>query len=441
MSPQVSPATPLSAAPASPVGAASQTNSRGPRVQFDATVFDFGRVMAGEQVNHTFYFTNTGNEDLVLGNVNAGCSCTVVGDWTHQVKPGNLGQIPIAFNSSAYNAPVNKLITVVCNDTNQRRGIFSLQLKGVCWKPIEVIPPAASLLLKPDAPYASATLRITNRLEQVLVLSTPQSSNPLFGAELRTNTFGRGYEVVISNTAAIPPGNVQSHISLKTSITNIPVIDITAWASSQPPLNVVPGRLDLRQAPLATNQLTYVTIINNSTNPITVSEPAVSVAGVNLKVIESQPGYMFQGRLGVSDKALSAGEKPAEVSSKTVAVAITETRPGSYFSILLGFPGGFELPPGQPATFTIKTTHPQVPLVKVPIYQAARSTRPPVVLKRPSPPVAGMATVASHPFRAAPATPSSTGTSPQNPSAAPASSTGTASATNRPPPPPPPTFP
>ncbi len=388
---------------ASPVAGTAPTNSSGPKIQFDATVYDFGKVMAGEQVKHTFYFTNAGCQDLNLNNVQGTCGCTVVGDWARQVKPGDSGQIPVAFNTANYNYPVTKVITVTCNDRTQPGGVFPLQLKGVVWKPIEAIPAAAALLLRPDSPYASVTVRITNRLDQLLVLSPPQSSNPLFGAELRTNTFGRDYQVIISNTAALPPGSLQGSINLKTSVTNVPVIAIMTWANSQPPLTVVPMRIDLRPAPLATNQLAYLTIINNSTNPITLSEPSV-------------------------DASVDA--------TKTVNVNVTQAQPGRYFTIKLTFPTGFELPPGRTNTFTIKTTHPRVPLVKVPIYQVARSTpRPaqgPVVLRRPAPAIPGPVAAAPQPPRPSARLAPST--------VPPRADTGAASSTNLPPPPPPPVL-
>jgi hypothetical protein len=385
-------------------------------------VYDFGKVMAGEQVKHTFYFTNTGCQDLMVSHVQAACGCTVVGDWARQVKPGGSGQIPVAFNSSNYSYPVTKIITVTCNDRSQPGGSFSLQLKGVVWRPIEVIPQTASLLIRPDSPYASVAVRITNRLDQLLVLSPPESTNPLFGAELRTNTFGREYQVIISNTAALPPGSLQGHIRLRTSVTNVPVIDILTWANSQPPLSVVPMRIDLRQGPLPTNQLAYLTLINNGTNPITVSEPAVDAPGVD--------------------------------------ATITQTRPGRYFTVVLKFPTGFVLPAGRPGTFTIKTTHPRVPLVKVPIYQAARltprSTPGQVVLKRPGPPTPRPTAVASQPLRPnvslapPPASPPSSGPgsdvwSSTVPLAPPpvssAADTRPAPSPNRPPPPPVPNSP
>jgi hypothetical protein len=313
----------------------------GPKIRFDAVVYDFGKVAAGELVKHTFYFTNTGGQDLVINDVRAACGCTVVGDWARQVKPGESGQIPVSFNTASYNYPVTKLVTLTCSDRSQPGGIFSLQLKGVVWKPIDVSPPVAALYLPPDVHYASVTVRITNSLEQLLLLSAPESSNPLFGAELGTNTFGRAYQVIISNRAALPPGNVQGHISLKTSLTNAPVIDITAWANSQPSLTVVPQRIDLGHAPLATNQTASVAIINNSTNPLALSAPSVDAKGVDIKVTEIQRGH--------------------------------------YFTVSLKFPAGFEMPGGRPGTLAVKTTDPRMPLVTLPVLQAAPPTPVPVV--------------------------------------------------------------
>lgn len=432
---------------AGPVANTSPTNISGAKIHFDATVYDFGKVMAGEQVKHTFYFTNSGREDLVLHNVQGTCSCTVLGDWTRQVKPGDYGQIPVAFNAPNYSYAATKVIQAVCNDLSQPGGVFPLQLKGIVWKPIETIPAAATLLTGPDSPYASATLRITNHLDQLLVLSAPVSSNPLLGAELRTNTFGWDYQLIISNTAPLANLGTQGSINLKTSVTNIPLLAITTYASSRPPLTVVPMRIDLGQPPLATNQLKYLTIINNSTNPVALSEPSVNAAAVNVKAAgaPAPPGDSV---------------KPGS-SLEAVDVKITETQRGRYFTILLKFPTGFELPAGQHGSFTIKTTNPRAPLVTVPIYQALHSTprsaSNPAVLRRPASPIPGtMAAVprpprpnarpaffpVSPPARAAGASPTNhVATTNSAGQASPPAEAAAASSTNGPPLPPVPRIP
>jgi copper(I)-binding protein len=354
----------------------SPTNYVGARIRFDSAVYDFGKVVSGELVNHTFYFTNAGVQDLIVSNVHGACGCTVVGNWVRQVRPGGSGAIPIVFNTANYNLPVTKFITVTCNDKTQPRGGFMLQLKGIVWKPIDVIPQALGIFVRPDFPFASASARITNSMEQPMMLSAPECANPNFAAHLSTNVPGRDYTLVVSNSAPLPPGNTQGTVTMKTSLTNPALLSVTVWAHTQPPVTVVPERIALRQTPLATNQLVFLAIANNSTNPITVSE--------------------------------------ASVDAKNVGVTVTESKPGRYFTVMLNFPAGFELPAGQSAAFTAKTSHPRFPLVTVPISQPPRQAPPPLVLRRPAPTARGSGAVLSQPPRpgASPAPPASTLTFP-----------------------------
>ncbi len=390
------------------VGAAlSPTNYSGPRMKFDSAVYDFGKVVASEDVKHTFYFTNTGAQDLIVTNAQGICGCTVVGDWTHRAKPGESGAIPFVFRTGNYNVPVVKFLTVTCNDRTQPGGVFMLQLKGTVWKPINMFPPSVALMVRPDSPFASASSRITNGLEQLMILSPPECSNTNFGAALQTNVLGRYYTVVVSNSTALPPGSAQGIVTLKTSLTNHPVLSLTVWANSQPPINVVPLGIPLRQGPLVTNQQAFVTIINNCTNPITLSEPAVDAKGVD----------------------------------KIVDITVTESQPGKYFTVLLRFPTGFELAAGQAAAFTVKTSNPSFPLVKVPILQPPRQPAPAVVLKRPAPLTPSPAAIMPQPPRPAmfTATPNPRGSPPARFGGRPTpDNTDSGDSTNALPPPPPP---
>jgi hypothetical protein len=355
------PASVAAAAPGTtsvPVAATPKAAPDGPRIRFDSTVFDFGKAMAGELVKHQFYFTNTGNQDLALSNVQPQCGCTTTGEWTHQVKPGQSGVIPIQFNTANYNSPVAKSITVTSNDKIQP--FLPLQLKGTVWKPVDINPQVVVLNLRSETPFGSGVVRITNSLDQPLWLSLPESNNRVFGAELKTNVPGRSYLVVVSNTTALPAGGTQGQITLKSSMTNLPVIGITAYASMLAGLTVSPAQIMLPASPLPTNQLArYVTIINNTTNPLTLSDLAVNAKDVR-----------------ISTQTLQAGK---------------------YYTVTLAFPSNFEVLPGQPVVFTARTSNPQFEVVKVPISQlppraqAAHAPLPPpgpAVLKRPPQPPA-----------------------------------------------------
>jgi len=96
---------------------------------------------------------------------------------------------------------------------------------------------------------------------------------------------------------------------------------------------------------------------NNGATNVTITEPTVTFvtsrldAGTNLAVAKPIPG---------------------------VEASVQELQPGRVFNVVLRFPEGFEIPPGQRGELSLKTSHPQFPLLKVPIHQIVRPAPTPV---------------------------------------------------------------
>lgn len=69
-------------------------------VTFDEAIFDFGEVTEGEKVAHTYTFTNTGKEPMIISNAKGSCGCTVP-TWPREpIAPGATGKIDVVFNTS-----------------------------------------------------------------------------------------------------------------------------------------------------------------------------------------------------------------------------------------------------------------------------------------------------------------------------------------------------
>src|SRR5204863_5528643 len=116
-------------------------------------------------------------------------------------------------------------------------------------------------------------------LEEPLVLLEPQSSNTAFSAQLKTNEPGRGFELIITAKRPLTTGTMNGQITMKTSWTNTPVVTVPFWANVQSAVMVFPPQITLPPAPL-TNKITpSITIQNNSTNQLSVSDPEVNVPG------------------------------------------------------------------------------------------------------------------------------------------------------------------
>jgi hypothetical protein len=98
-----------------------------PAIKFADENHEFGEVIEGKLASYEFQITNTGNQPLIISNVQASCGCTTP-YWTKDpIMPGKTGSIKAAYNSSGRPGPFNKSLTVVSNAGN---GTKTLHIKG-----------------------------------------------------------------------------------------------------------------------------------------------------------------------------------------------------------------------------------------------------------------------------------------------------------------------
>jgi hypothetical protein len=327
---------PVTPATTATPGAAPAAAPSGAKIQFETPTYDFGRAKSGDAIKHTFTFTNTGCETLEISNVRPGCGCTTAGEWTKKVEPGKTGEIPIQVNTANFNGPIMKNVSVDSNDKSQPTTV--LYLKGTVWKPLDINPQFAMINVPPDTQSGSTVIRIVNNMEEPITLSKPEVNNPNFSATLKTNQPGKEFELVVSVVPPIRTGYSQSQVTIKTSSATVPTLTANIGANVQAAVTVIPAQITLPPGPLANQTMPSITIQNNATNMLTLSD--------------------------------------AETTAKDVQVKINEANPGHLFTATLTFPQGYELPQGEQAVFTVKTSNPQFSVLKVPITQMQRPQTP-----------------------------------------------------------------
>jgi hypothetical protein len=95
-------------------------------ITFDKKTHDFGNIFQGDKVEHTFYFTNTGNEPLIITNVEVSCGCTTPKGWPRDpIPPGANGEITVSFNSAGKSGIQNKPVKLVTNAINPDGNVIS----------------------------------------------------------------------------------------------------------------------------------------------------------------------------------------------------------------------------------------------------------------------------------------------------------------------------
>ncbi|HEV8514738.1 MAG TPA: DUF1573 domain-containing protein [Cyclobacteriaceae bacterium] len=102
----------------------AQTLSTGAALTWEDNAFDFGEIIAGEKVEHTFKFSNTGTEPLVITNVQVTCGCTTPKGWPRDpIAPGKKAELVVQFNSAGKIGRQNKVVTVISNAVEGNRQV------------------------------------------------------------------------------------------------------------------------------------------------------------------------------------------------------------------------------------------------------------------------------------------------------------------------------
>jgi hypothetical protein len=98
---------------------AQSAKVNGPVIAFEKKTHDFGQIVQGDKVEQVFKFTNTGNEPLIITNVQVTCGCTTPKGWPRDpIQPGGKGEITVAFNSAGKIGRQDKVVTIVSNAAN-----------------------------------------------------------------------------------------------------------------------------------------------------------------------------------------------------------------------------------------------------------------------------------------------------------------------------------
>jgi Protein of unknown function (DUF1573) len=125
-------------APAKPVEAIASTASKGLAIMtFEQKTKDLGRMRLGETRDHSFTFTNKGNEAVEIELMDV-CPCTAL-EWDkNPIPPGATSTIKARFNSQkvfpeGVNHEIEKVITIILKNTDPKNGyplIEELKLKA-----------------------------------------------------------------------------------------------------------------------------------------------------------------------------------------------------------------------------------------------------------------------------------------------------------------------
>ena len=157
-----------------------------PRIETVQPVFDFGEVLRGQAVTHTFVFRNVGDATLVVDRVKSTCGCTGVLLSEKSIPPGAEGTVKATFNSSRFQGKVEKKILLYSNDPAGAPVTFTV--KGVVRIPLESNPARISFGEVSVGQSKTVAAVLTNLSDQTVKISNLRTSNSDIRAEVDSDT-------------------------------------------------------------------------------------------------------------------------------------------------------------------------------------------------------------------------------------------------------------
>ena len=104
----------------------------------EAPLYDFGTVINGVVVKHTFKIKNAGTAPLILGAVQTSCGCTAAQPTKTNIAPGEESDIAVTFDTRPDHGVATRMVTVATNDPKHQQ--LTLTLKGDVKVQVEADP-------------------------------------------------------------------------------------------------------------------------------------------------------------------------------------------------------------------------------------------------------------------------------------------------------------
>ncbi len=271
-----------------------------PTIQFKDTVWDFGKIKEGV-INKDFTFRNTGTAVLRITNTRTSCSCTTVGDYSKETRPGEEGKIAVFFNADGRFGWHEKTVFVSSNDP--KNAVIELTVKGIINARVR-IDPASLFFTEADKHGESASVvKLTAEGDKALEILKVVSSSRYFRSSL-TKLKENEYELKTEMDPDIPAGFYDEKINIDTGFPDETRITIPIGAVIKERVEVFPPRLLFNTDDKGKATPRFITV---SANP----------HGINVLAVKSNLSFVSTRII----QAKEAGQDQIEVTLGTEAPA------------------------------------------------------------------------------------------------------------------------
>ena len=274
-----------------------------PKIQFDQTVYDFGKTSQVATVSGVFKFKNAGDGMLKIEPPKPSCGCTVASLKPDTLPPGATGELPFTLNLGLYRTTLEKHIAVRSNDPQTPE--VSLTIK-VDYTPLYELNPT---ILSPNLAFGvndtDQFTTITRTDGKPLRVVSLAPSKPWITAkvepEAKADEATARVRVTIQREG--PPRRFNEFVQIYTAEqTNTPVSSIYVYGQVMGQVSLSPDALywsvsDATNKPAERPEalaLRRVTICSADGRAIELKNPQSTIPGIKVELVPKEAGKIYE---------------------------------------------------------------------------------------------------------------------------------------------------
>ena len=213
----------------------------GPLLTVEEPSFDFGAVLQGDKVEHTFHLINRGDAPLEIHKVKTTCGCTVARDYPREIAAGGSGEMTVTFDSSHRRGRQEKGITLFTNADASAQ--YVLKLFGTVREVVSLSPTICNFGSVEPGRVVTREMTLTNYSDQPIHLQVVPTKDPLFKVSVGTASVAPGSttKVTVEFTSNTDKSTFANFAEIRTDNPRVPVLTIRIRADVQVPKQPAAG--------------------------------------------------------------------------------------------------------------------------------------------------------------------------------------------------------
>ncbi len=269
-------------------------------------ITDVGVVPKGDKVVHDFLIRNEGDAPLQITDVKASCGCTVV-DYDKVVAPGQTGKIHAEVDSTTFNGPISKSVTVFTNDPDNAQIELTLRAKI---EPFIQAKPGYARYITVQGEEKTGTISQTiwapdGTSFDVLKVESPfpylkTSYREAKQEERIPDVAGKQWRIEMTLSNDAPVGALADHVRITTNHPKQKLVTIPISGFVRPILAVTPNVADFGQVELREPLISTLYVRNFATEPIKITGADGDLPGLKTAIEPVKEGREYNVRVTLS---------------------------------------------------------------------------------------------------------------------------------------------